>query len=210
MHYKAKEMLQKARQEKHGSHSSILARWNNDYEYISSLSLIGWTEQDTMLFDRIALETQCEGCVNASNWWNITFIFPIADGTPKLFGGDQVLGTSTSIRDRPERGEGQEILRGKSEGSPFHDSFSDAGEAMNDFWSMSGNFIYRHHVEPRVKLYVPREESFPIPIRYIYLTRATSSTLYVMLERRMDDCWKYRRRPRPITRFTLLDEKPPE
>ena len=28
---------------------------------------------------------------------------------------------------------------------------------------MSGNFIYRHHVEPRVKLYSPREESFPFP-----------------------------------------------
>ena len=42
-----------------------------------------------------------------------------------------------------------------------HDSFPDAGEAINDFWSMSGNFIYRHHVEPRVKLYSPGEESFP-------------------------------------------------
>ena len=39
-----------------------------------------------------------------------------------------------------------------------------SGEAINDFWSMSGNFIYRHHVEPRVKLYSPREESFPIPL----------------------------------------------
>ena len=47
------------------------------------------------------------------------------------------------------------------------DSFRDAGEAINDFWSMSGSFIYRHHVEPRVKLYSPREESFPIPLKYI-------------------------------------------
>ena len=28
-------------------------------------------------------------------------------------------------------------------------------------WSMSGSFIYRHHVEQRVKLYSPRAESFP-------------------------------------------------
>ena len=41
----------------------------------------------------------------------------------------------------------------------------DAGEAINDFWSMSGNFIYRHHVEPRVKLYSPREESSPVPLK---------------------------------------------
>ena len=28
---------------------------------------------------------------------------------------------------------------------------------------MPGNFIYRHHLEPRVKLYSPREESLAIP-----------------------------------------------
>ena len=44
---------------------------------------------------------------------------------------------------------------------PPHDSFPDAGEAINDFWSMSGTFTYRHHVELRVKLYSPREKSFP-------------------------------------------------
>ena len=55
---------------------------------------------------------------------------------------------------------------GESEGSlpQPQDSLKDAGEAINDFWSMSGSFIYRHHVEPRVKLYSPREESFPIPL----------------------------------------------
>ena len=49
-------MLQKVRQEKHGNHSSILARWHNDFEYRESLSLIGWTEEHIMLYDRIALE----------------------------------------------------------------------------------------------------------------------------------------------------------
>ena len=37
---------------------------------------------------------------------------------------------------------------GDSEGSlppPVQDSLPDAGEAINDFWSMSGNFIYFHH-----------------------------------------------------------------
>ena len=33
------------------------------------------------------------------------------------------------------------------------------------FWSMSGSFIYRHHVELRVKLYSPREESLTIPLK---------------------------------------------
>ena len=87
------------------------------------------------------------------------FIFPTADGRMKPLGGDQDLRTSTLIRQRPVRGESH------------HDSFPDAGEAINDFRSMSGNFIYRHHVEPRVKLYSPREESFLIPLRYIDVSR---------------------------------------
>ena len=97
------------------------------------------------------------------------FIFPIADGRIKTPGGDQDLRTSTSIRDRPIRGESHVDFLGESEGSlpPPHDSFPDAGEAMNDFWSMSGNFIYRRHVEPRVKLHSLREESFTVPLIYI-------------------------------------------
>ena len=100
------------------------------------------------------------------------FTFPIADGRIKTPGGDQELRTSTLIRPRPIRGEGHVDFLGESEGSlpQPHDSFPDAGEAMNDFWSMSGSFIYRHHVEPRVKLYSPREESFPIPLKYIDVT----------------------------------------
>ena len=30
--------------------------------------------------------------------------------------------------------------------------------------------MYRHHVDPQVKLYSPREESFPIPLKYIDVT----------------------------------------
>ena len=120
------------------------------------------------------------------------FIFPIADGKVKLSGGDQVLRTSTIFQDHPDRGEEQGNLLGESDGSSptlFQDSSPDDGEARNYFWSISGNYIYRHHVEPRVKLYVPREESFPIPLRFIDVTRATSATLDGMLDRRMDDYW---------------------
>ena len=43
------------------------------------------------------------------------FIFPVADGTVQIFGREQRLRTSTLTRDRPERGEEQEILQGKSD-----------------------------------------------------------------------------------------------
>ena len=48
------------------------------------------------------------------------------------------------------------------------------------------NFIYRHHVEPRVKLYSPREESFPIPLKYIDVSRTTHTNLEVKQEKRID------------------------
>ena len=72
--------------------------------------------------------------------------FPISDPRNKLLGGDQDLRTSTLIWHRPIQGESNINFLGESEGSlpQPHDSFPDAGEAMNDFWSISGSFIYRH------------------------------------------------------------------
>ena len=76
---------------------------------------------------------------------------------------DQELRTSTLVRLRPIQGDRHIDFLGESEGSlpQPHDSLPDAGEAIHAFWSMSGSITYRHHVEPRVKLYSPREESFP-------------------------------------------------
>ena len=121
------------------------------------------------------------------------------------------------IRQRPIRGESRVDFLGESEGSlpPRQDSFPDASEAINDFWSMSGNFIYRHHVEPGVKLYSPRDESFPIPLKYIDVSRTTHTNLDVKQEKRIDDYWNIdgsRDLSDPwtgFTQFTLLEEKPP-
>ena len=63
------------------------------------------------------------------------------------------------------------------------DSTLDDAEARNDFWSVFWDFVYRHHVEPRVKLCVPREESFPVPLKYIDVTRTTDTSLDEMLEK---------------------------
>ena len=89
------------------------------------------------------------------------------------------------IREHPIQGEGHVDFLGESEGSlpPPQDSLPDAGEAINDFWSMSGNFIYRHHVEPRVNFYSPREESFPIPLKYIDVSRTAHTNLDVKQEK---------------------------
>ena len=136
-----------------------------------------------------------------------------------IFSGiDHGLRTSTFIRERPIRGECHVDFLGESEGSlsPPQDSLPDAGEARNDFWSMSGIFIYRHHVEPRVKLYSPRDESFPIPLKYIDVSRTAHTNLDVMQECRIDDHWNIDG-SRDLSdswtgfiQFTLLEEKPPD
>ena len=105
--------------------------------------------------------------------------------TNRTLGGNQDLRTSTLIRERPIRGESHLDFLGESQGSlpPPQDSYPDAGEAINDFWTMSGNFIYRLHVEPRVKLYSPREESFPIPLKYIDVSRTTHTHIWMSNKR---------------------------
>ena len=36
---------------------------------------------------------------------------------------------------------------------------TDDAEALRDLWSIQGDFIHRHHIAPRVQLYLPNEES---------------------------------------------------
>ena len=67
-------MLKKARQKKHGNHTTILSRWYASESYRTSLSVIGWKEKDIMLYDRIALEkqiyvaTRAERMQNSKHW----------------------------------------------------------------------------------------------------------------------------------------------
>ena len=58
------------------------------------------------------------------------FIFPVADGIVKVSGGDQRLRTSTLTRDRPERGEEQEILRGNQMNYILQPNFKTTRRAM--------------------------------------------------------------------------------
>ena len=92
------------------------------------------------------------------------FIFPVADGRIKFYGNVQI------------RGERHVDFLGQSEGSlPLpQDSLLDAGEARNGFWSISGNVIYRQHVEPRLK--------------YIAVSRTAQTNLDVMQAKDQEIC----------------------
>ena len=66
---------------------------------------------------------------------------------------------------------------------------TDDAETRADFWPIQGDFICRYHNEPRVQLYVPKEETFSIPLKCIDETRSTFSDLDVLQEKRIDDYW---------------------
>ena len=148
------------------------------------------------------------------------FIFPFSDGTVQIFGEERRLRTSTLTRQRPEQGEESTILHGNSDewyASPNQEeaSIRDDEEAKNDFWTITGEFIYRHPVVPRVKLYVPKEEeTFPIPTKYIDVTRTTHTSIDELCEKHFEDYWNMDGERElsdawtGFTRFILLNERP--
>ena len=93
---------------------------------------------------------------------------------------------------------------------------TDDAEAWKDLWSIQGDFIYRHHSEPRVQFYVPKEETFSIPLKYIDAARSTLTDLDVMQEKKTDDDWNVDVNRslsdswKGFTKFTLLQETPPK
>ena len=94
---------------------------------------------------------------------------------------------------RPVRSEdlSGEIQGESGESQPAQQT--DDVQARADFWSIQGDFIYRHHTEPRVQLYVPKEKTFPIPLKHIDVTASAHVDLDVLQEKRIDDYWSRKR-----------------
>ena len=113
--------------------------------------------------------------------------FPFADGTAKLSGRDYEFWVPTPRREQLVR---SEYLSGESQGEQGESQLAeptDDAEARTDFWSVQDDFTNRYHAEPRVQLYVPKEETFPIPRKYIDVTWSSHTDPGVMQEKKMDD-----------------------
>ena len=88
----------------------------------------------------------------------------------------------------------------------------DDAEAWKDFCSVKGDFIYRHHIKPRVQIHVPKGETFPTPLKYIDVTRSKHTNLDVLQENRIYDCWNVDANESlseswtGFTKFTLLKD----
>ena len=115
------------------------------------------------------------------------FTFPIADGRIKTPGEDQELRTSTLIRPRPSRGDGHVDFLGESEGF-FHNlmtHFRLPVKRSTTFGPCREASCTAITLNPESHFYSPREESFPIPLKYIDVTRTTHTNLDVKLEKRI-------------------------
>ena len=102
-----------------------------------------------------------KNCISCGRWFN-----NIIRKRLRIPGTHSETGTH-----RKERESQRRISRRQGRVSTWRKK--DDAETQNVFWSSQGDFIYRHHVEPRVQLYVPKEESFPIPLTYIDVIRST-------------------------------------
>ena len=111
------------------------------------------------------------------------FIFPLADGTSKLSGRDHEFREPTPRREPTVRREdfSRELHGEPGECQPAEST--DDAEARANFWSIQGDFICRHHNEPRVQLYVLKEETLPIPLKYIDVARSTHTDLDVCFKK---------------------------
>ena len=68
------------------------------------------------------------------------------------------------------------VEKNRTESDPEGQQSTDDVEFRNYFWSIPGKYMNHFHVQPRVKLYLPKGGSFPIPLKYI-VVRRTSTTL---------------------------------
>ena len=118
------------------------------------------------------------------------FMFPVADGTARLSGRDYDFRETTPRGNRPQGAKVsvETFFKANRESLNWQTTTDDA-EACAALWSTQGDFIYRHHEEPRVQLFVPKEETFPFPLKYIDVTGSTYTDLDVMQEKRVDDYW---------------------
>ena len=75
-------------------------------------------------------------------------------------------------KEKSER-EKKEKERKEAEKKKGDEEEHDLQMKQEDFWIINNSFITRVHRRPRTSLYVPSEEDFPLPLKYIDIMRFT-------------------------------------
>ena len=64
------------------------------------------------------------------------------------------------------------------------------GDEQDDYWTVAGDTMIRHHITPRENLYVPSDDDTPpIPLKFIDVPRITYTNLDHISEARIEDSW---------------------
>ena len=107
------------------------------------------------------------------------FVFPVADGSAKLSGRDYEFQEPTLRRESTVK---RENLSGESQGDREEfrrEESEDDAEARKDWCVFKENFIYCHHIEPRVQL-TCREKNHSSFHKIYILERTSSEKKYTM------------------------------
>ena len=99
--------------------------------------------------------------------------FPCAKRTLRLPGRSR---TSSTAAGNLEPEDGVEIKEGDKKRRNTEGS-----------WSMSGEFVYRHHEQPRLKFYNPDHESLQIPLKYVDVMRQIQTSINKVSEHIIKD-----------------------
>ena len=109
----------------------------------------------------------------------------MADGSATLSGRDYEFQEPTLGRDSTVKGERISAENLTAIGKSFDLKNQKMTQKLRKtFWSIRVYFIYCQQLEPRVQLYVPREESFPHQVNSYWLGCSRRKTNWRLLERR--------------------------
>ena len=115
------------------------------------------------------------------------FTFPVADGVvsqPEDRCRQQCL---EEEEDDDDQCGSQEPLFPPLSSQSAPDTSSDGASFNSDFWSMSGEYLVRHHIFPREHLYSPGDDC-PFPIKWLDVHRETN-TNFEASEKHIKDYW---------------------
>ena len=62
------------------------------------------------------------------------------------------------------------------------------GTPPPDFWSTSGEYLVRHHINPRTEMYTPGEDC-PFPTKWLDVHRETTTNIDLKAEKCIKDYW---------------------
>ena len=62
-------------------------------------------------------------------------------------------------------------------------------ESLQDYWTMQGDMLTRHHRQQRSEMFVPTDDNSPIPMKYLDVIRQTKTSLESPSEKTISDYW---------------------